>query len=182
MRRHQRGRLDRLSRRQAHPCCRHQSPLTTNRGARCHPRPQRHIPLATSCPSRAWGGEVHTRGRTIARMGQWQPRLLPQRRHRHRQAWLILHRQLGPIPPTHTEPWGGFAKGRWHPRLLPQRRQRHRRARPVLSCRLGLLPPTLYQQWGGAPPRRQAMLCLAVFSVWHLPCLQTQDLLIKIHG
>ncbi len=25
------------------------------------------------------------------------------------------------------------------------------------------------------------MLCLAVFSVWHSPCLQTQDLLIKIH-
>ncbi len=113
---------------------------TTKRGARCHWRPQRHLPLTTSCPSRAWGGEVPTRGRTIARMG------------------------------------------RWHPRLLPQRRQSHRRARPILSCRLGLLPPTLYQRWGKAPPRRQAVLCLAVTSVWHLQCLHTQDLLIKIHG
>ena len=86
------------------------------------------------------GGEVPTRGRTIARMGQW------------------------------------------HPCLLPQRRQSHHQARPILSCRLGLLPPTLYQRWGGAPPRRHAMLCLAVCSVWHLPCLQTQDLLMRIHG
>jgi hypothetical protein len=86
------------------------------------------------------GGEVPTRGRTIARMG------------------------------------------RWHPRLLPQRRQSHRRARPILSRRLGLLPPTLYQRWGGAPPRRQAVLCLAVTSVWHLECLHTQDLPIKSMG
>jgi hypothetical protein len=56
MRRHPRGRLNRLSRRQAHPCRWHQSPLTTNRGARCHWWPQRHIPLATSCPSQAWVG------------------------------------------------------------------------------------------------------------------------------
>ncbi len=57
-------------------------------------------------PFASMGGEVPTHGRTIARMGRWHPCLLPQRRHRHRQAWLILHRQLGPIPPTHTEPWG----------------------------------------------------------------------------
>jgi hypothetical protein len=85
-------------------------------------------------------------------------------------------------PPTHTKPWWGFPKGQWHPRLLPQRRQRHCRAQPILSCRLGLLPPTLYQRWGGAPPRRQAVLCLAVSSIWHLSGLQTHDLLIKIHG
>jgi hypothetical protein len=133
-------------------------------------------------PFASMGGEVPTRGRTIAHMGRWHPRLLPQRQHCHRQAWLTLHRQLGPIPPTHTKPWGGFPKGRWHPCLLPQRRQRHRRARPILSCQLGLLPPTLYQRWGGAPPWRQAVLCLAVSSVWHLSGLQTQDLLIKIHG
>ncbi len=113
---------------------------TTNRGARGHRRPQWHLPLTTSCPLQAWGGEIPTRGCTIARMG------------------------------------------RWLPRLLPQRRQSHRQARPILSCRLSLLPPTLHQQWGGAPPWRQAVLCLAVSSVWHLPCLQTQDLLIKIHG
>jgi hypothetical protein len=96
-------------------------------------------------PFASMGGESPTHGRTIARMGRWHPRLLTQRRHRHRQAWLTIQRQLGPIPPTHTKPWGGFPKGQWHPRLLPQRWQRHRRARPVLSCRLGLLPPTLYQ-------------------------------------
>jgi hypothetical protein len=97
---------------------------------------------------------------------------------------LILHRQLGPIPPTHTEPWGGFPKSRWHPRLLPPGRQRHRRARPVLSCRLGLLPPTLYQQWGGAPPWQHAMFWHAhtVTSIWHSPCLNAQDLLMQIHG
>jgi hypothetical protein len=133
-------------------------------------------------PFASMGGEVPTRGRTNARMGGWHPRLLPQRRHRHRRAWLILHRQLGPSPPTHTKLWGGFSKGRWHPRLLPQRRQRHCQAQPILSCQLSLLPPTLYQRWGGVPPRRQAVLCLAVSSVWHLPCLQIQDLLIKIHG
>jgi hypothetical protein len=62
MRRHPRRRLDRLSRQQAHPCHWHQSPLTTNRGARCHWRPQRHIPLTILCPLRAWGGgSPHTR-------------------------------------------------------------------------------------------------------------------------
>ena len=91
-------------------------------------------------PFVSMGGEVPTRGCTIARMGQW------------------------------------------HPRLLPQRRQSHRQAQPILSCRLGLLPPTLYQRWGGVPPRRQAVLCLAVTSVWHLERLNTPDLLIKIHG
>jgi hypothetical protein len=99
-------------------------------------------------PFASMGGEVPTRGRTIACMGRWHPCLLPQRRHRHRRAWLILHCQLGPIPPTHTEPWEGFPKGRWHPRLLPQRRHCHRRAWPILSCQLGLLPPTLYQIGG----------------------------------
>jgi hypothetical protein len=62
-------------------------------------------------PFTSMGGEVPTRGRTIARMGRWHPQLLPQRRQCHCQAWLILQRQLGPIPPTHTKPWGGFPKG-----------------------------------------------------------------------
>jgi hypothetical protein len=33
---------------------------------------------------------------------------------------------------------------------------------------------------GGVPPRRQAVLCLAVTSVWHLPCLHSQYLPTKI--
>ena len=123
MRRHPCRHLDHLPRQLTLQCRREKSPPTSNRGAQCHRRPQRHLPLTTSCPPRAWGGEVPTRSRTIARMG------------------------------------------RWHPCLLPQRRQSHRRARPILSCRLGLLPPTLYQRWGGAPPRWQAVLCLAVFSI-----------------
>jgi hypothetical protein len=96
--------------------------------------PSRHLVSFASM-----GGGVPTRGRTIARMG------------------------------------------RWHPRLLPQRRQSHCRARHPLPCRLGLLPPTLYQRWGGAPSWRHAVLCLTVCSVWHLPCLHAQNLLIN-HG
>ncbi len=57
MHRRLRRRLDRLHCRQSHPCRRHQSPLTTDRGARSRLRPQQHTPLATLCPSRAWGGE-----------------------------------------------------------------------------------------------------------------------------
>jgi hypothetical protein len=56
MRRHPHGHLDHLPRRLTIRCCREKSPPTTNRGARCHWRPQRHLPLTTSCPSRAWGG------------------------------------------------------------------------------------------------------------------------------
>jgi hypothetical protein len=58
--------------------------------------------------------------------GQWHPRLLPQRQQCPCRAWLILQRQLGPIPPIQIKQWGGFPKGRWHPCLLPQRQQHHR--------------------------------------------------------
>jgi hypothetical protein len=129
-----------------------------------------------------WPERVH---QNAWQRGRWHPHLLPQRRQCHCQGWLILQCQLDPIPPTHTKPWGGFPKGRWHPcLLLTQRRQCHRQAQPVLSCQLGLLPPTLYQRWGGAPPWRHTMFwhTHAVTSVWHLPCLNTQDLLMKIHG
>jgi hypothetical protein len=53
------------------------SPLTTKGGARCSQRPQRHIPLATSCPLQAWGGNVPKRGRTTAWVGGWHPRPTP---------------------------------------------------------------------------------------------------------
>jgi len=56
MRRHPCGHLDCLPRRHPHHCRQHKSPPTTNGGARCHRWPQQHIPLATLCPSRAWGG------------------------------------------------------------------------------------------------------------------------------
>ena len=70
-------------------------------------------PFATLCPSRAWGGEVPTRGRTIARMGRWHPRLLPQRRQSHRQARPILSCRLGLLPPTLYQQWGGLPP-QWH--------------------------------------------------------------------
>jgi hypothetical protein len=52
--------------------------------------------------------QVH---QTAWQRGRWHPCLLPQRRQHHHRAWLILQRQLSPIPPTHTKPWGGFRKG-----------------------------------------------------------------------
>jgi hypothetical protein len=46
------------------------------------------------------GGEVPTRGRTIARMGRWHPRLLPQRQQCHCRARPVLSCRLGLLPPT----------------------------------------------------------------------------------
>jgi hypothetical protein len=152
------------------------------RWSRCPTPPPLHIAGGAQRRQHVICRRLERVHQTAWQRGRWHPRLLPQRRQHHRQAWLILQRQLSPIPPTHTEPWGGFPKGRWHPCLLPQRRQRYCRARPVLSCRLGFLPPTLYQRWGGAPPRRHAVLRNAVNSVWHSPCLNAQDLLMQIHG
>ncbi len=167
--RHPHGHLDRLSRRQTQPCRWHQSPLITNRGAQSRWRPQRHIPLTTSCPLQAWGRKVHERGRTIARKGWWHPCPCPLGRQCHR------------IPLTTLCPlwaWEGnilrwlvvcscrqgefymVAKGWWCPCPLPQGWQGHHRAWPVFSCRLGLLPPTLYKQWGGALPWWHAVLWL----------------------
>ena len=80
---------------------------TTNRGARRHRWPQRHLPLATSCPLRAGGGGVPTRGRTIARLGRWHPPLLPQRRQSHCRARHPLPCQLRLLPPTLYQRWGG---------------------------------------------------------------------------
>ncbi len=72
------------------------------------------------------GGEVPTRGRTIARMGRWHPHLLPQRQQRHRRARPVLSCRLGLLPPTLYHRWGGVPPWRhavlwnavtsgWHP-------------------------------------------------------------------
>ncbi len=77
----------------------------------------------------------------------------------HHQAWPVLLRQLGPLPPTQSVPWGGAPKGQWHPCPLIQGRQRHRQAWPVLHCWLGSPPlhPSFWereQAWQsiGLPP------------------------------
>ena len=111
-RRHPRGRLDRLNRQQPQRYWRHKSPPTTYGGARCHRRPQWHLPLTTSCPLRAWGGDVPKHSRTIARWGQWHPRpariLLGRQRHfLPLMGGEVLERCRQPLPPSHTLPWGG---------------------------------------------------------------------------
>jgi hypothetical protein len=83
MRRHLRGHLHHLSHQQAHPCCRHQSPLTINRETQSCWWPQWHTPLATLCPLQAWGGNVHKQGCTIAHKGGWHPCPCPLGRQGH---------------------------------------------------------------------------------------------------
>ncbi len=179
LRKHPPGRLDHLSCWQAHPCHWHwhQSPLTTNRGLRSHWQPQRHTPLATLCPSQAWGGEVHKRGRMIACKGWWHPCPSPLGHQHHHislntlcslWAWEgnVLCRL---VVCSCRQGWlDTVAKGWWCPCLLPQGQQGHHQAWPVLSCQLGLLSPTLYQQWGGALPRWHAVLLLGLTR--HTPC------------
>ena len=53
------------------------------------------------------GGGVPTRSRMIARMGRWDPCLLPQRRQSHCRARHPLLCQLGLLPPTLYQRWGG---------------------------------------------------------------------------
>jgi hypothetical protein len=54
------------------------------------------------------GGNVPTRGRTIACMGQWHPRPLPQGRQRHCQARTALLCQLGHLPLHPPQREGGI--------------------------------------------------------------------------
>jgi hypothetical protein len=101
----------------------HFAPFVSMGGERPHTRPydRSNGSLApspdlfgASTPSRShrhdtffenMGGDVRDRDRTIARMGQWHPRPLPQGRQRHCRARTALLCQLGHLPlhPPHRE-------------------------------------------------------------------------------
>ncbi len=94
-----------------HPCPHHMG----------HQR--RQISLTTLCHLQAWGGNVFcwlvVRSRRQGELdriakGWWCPCPLPQGRQGHYQAQPVLSCQLGHLPPTHQQTWGGV-KGQWHP-------------------------------------------------------------------
>ena len=66
------------------------------------------VPLATSRPLRTWGGNVRERDQTIARMGQWHPRPLPQGQQSHCRARTALFCQLGHLPLHPPQREGGI--------------------------------------------------------------------------